>query len=155
MIMTALLLALLVGLVAGLRSMLAPALVSWSAHAMVVPVAGTWLAFLASSWTVGVFALLAAGEFVTDLLPLTPRRTVPLQLGGRLASGALVGAALSFEADVPVLGAVAGIFGALVGAYGGAAVRARLARTFDGDPPAAVVEDVVAVVIGLWATGLI
>jgi uncharacterized membrane protein len=41
---------------------------------------------------------------------------------------------------------VAGIVGAIIGTYGGAAVRARLATSFGRDLPAALIEDAVAVV---------
>ena len=40
---------------------------------------------------------------------------------------------------------IAGIIGAVVGTYGGAAVRGRLAAAFGKDLPAALIEDVVAV----------
>ena len=45
------LLALLLGVVAGLRAMTAPALVSWAAHLGWLDLNGTWLAFFGSVWT--------------------------------------------------------------------------------------------------------
>ena len=39
----------------------------------------------------------------------------------------------------------AGVVGAVIGTYGGAAVRARLATSFGRDLPAALIEDVAAV----------
>ena len=153
--LTILFLSVLIGVVAGLRAMTAPTLASWAAHAGVLPVAGTWLGFMASPWAVGVFTLLALAELVTDLLPSTPSRTVPMQLGGRLVTGALAGATVGAGAGLIIIGSLSGLCGALLGTYGGALARGWLARTFHSDPPAALSEDVVAIVLGLCAVGLI
>ncbi len=67
------------------------------------------------------------------------------QLVGRLISGALVGAAVGTPTGSVWLGAALGIVGALIGTYGGAAVRARMAAAFGKDWPAALIEDVVAI----------
>ena len=147
--------ALLIGLVAGLRAFTAPALASWAAYAGILPVSGTWLGFLTSPWAVLAFTLMALGEFVTDLLPSTPSRTVPVQLTGRLTSGAFVGAAVGVSAGMTLVGSLAGLLGAFIGAYGGKAARAGLARAFDSDSSAAVLEDTAAVVLGLCAVGLL
>jgi uncharacterized membrane protein len=80
-----------IGVVAGMRAITAPAAISWAAHLGWLPLQSTWLAFLGYSWTPWIFTLLALGELVTDQLPSTPSRTVPLQFGARLASGALSG----------------------------------------------------------------
>ena len=89
-----------------------------------------------------VFTLLAIVELVTDQLPKTPSRKVPVQFGGRIVSGALCGAAGGALAG----GLVAGIVGAVIGTLGGAEARGRLARAFGRDMPAALIEDVVAIV---------
>ena len=138
--MTLYLLALLIGVVAGLRAMTAPAAVSWAAAFGWIDVSGTWLAFLASPWTRWIFTLLAIGELVNDQRPSTPSRTVPIQFGGRIVMGALSGAAIAGLA-----GGVLGIVGAVIGTLGGKAARARLAATFGSDPPAAFIEDAVAI----------
>ena len=140
-----LLLALLIGVVAGLRAMTAPALVSWAAYLGWLDLGGSWLAFLGSLWTVGVLTLLALVEFVTDQLPTTPSRTVPVQFGARILSGALSGAAVGTAGGSWVGGLVAGVVGAVLGTLGGRAFRARLAAGFGKDRPAAFVEDAVAV----------
>jgi uncharacterized membrane protein len=44
-------LALLIGVVAGLRAMTAPAVVSWAAYLGRMHLEGTWLAFLGYAWT--------------------------------------------------------------------------------------------------------
>jgi len=68
------LLAMLIGIVAGLRALTAPAAVSWAAYAGVLPVHGTWLSFLGFWLTPYILTVLAAVEFVTDQLPTTPSR---------------------------------------------------------------------------------
>ncbi len=140
-----LLLAFLIGAVAGLRTMTAPAAVSWAAQLGWLGLGGTWLAFLGYAWTPWILSLLALVELVTDQLPSTPSRTVPVQFGARLVSGALTGAAIGVAGGVIAGGLVAGIAGAIVGTLGGRAVRARLAASFGNDRPAAFIEDAVAV----------
>ncbi|MET0385799.1 MAG: DUF4126 domain-containing protein [Polyangiales bacterium] len=138
------LLALLMGVVAGLRAMTAPAAVSWAAALGLVHVTDTWLAFLGFRWTPWILTVFAAGELITDQLPSTPSRTVPVQFGTRLLTGALAGAAIT-AADSVIVGAVAGVVGAVIGTLGGRAGRARLASAFGKDLPAALIEDVVAI----------
>ena len=70
------LLALLIGIVAGLRAMTAPAAISWAAYLGLLDLSGSWLSFLASPWAVGILSVLALVEFVTDQLPSTPSRKV-------------------------------------------------------------------------------
>jgi uncharacterized membrane protein len=143
--MAALALALLMGVVAGLRTMTAPAAVSWAAYLGWLDLSGTWLAFLCHPAAPWVLTALALGEFVTDQLPSTPSRKVPLQFGARLLSGALCGWCLGLPAGAPWLGLVAGVAGAAIGTLGGAAARAHLAAAFGQDRPAALIEDGVAV----------
>jgi uncharacterized membrane protein len=137
--------ALLMGVVAGLRAMTAPAAVSWAAHLGWLPLAGTPLAFLGYAATPWIFTALAVVELVTDQLPRTPSRKVPMQFGTRIVLGALCGAALAMPAGVWIGGLVAGVLGAIAGTLGGAKARAALAQSFGRDLPAALIEDVVAV----------
>jgi uncharacterized membrane protein len=139
------LLALLIGIIAGLRAMTAPAAVAWAAHLGWLDLGGSWLAFLGSAWARWILTLLALVELVTDQLPATPSRTVPVQFGARLATGALSGAAVGAAGGSWVGGLVAGVVGAVVGTLGGRAFRARLAAAFGSDRPAAFIEDAVAV----------
>src|SRR5688572_11951061 len=101
-------LALLVGVVAGLRTATAPAAVSWAAWLGWLGLDGTWAAFLGSGWAVLILTVLALGEFVADQLPSTPSRKVPQQFGARLLSGAFAGAALGAASGGWVLCLVAG-----------------------------------------------
>lgn len=141
--MTYLLLALLLGMVAGLRTMTPLAAVSWAAHLGVIAPAG-WLGVLGYTWTPWILTMLALAELVTDQLPSTPSRTVPMQFGARIVSGAICGAAVA-PADALLIGAAIGAVGAIVGTLGGAAARSRLALAFGRDLPAALLEDLAAV----------
>ncbi|SMF08844.1 Uncharacterized membrane protein [Xaviernesmea oryzae] len=139
-------LALLIGVVAGLRAMTAPAAVAWAAYLGWLDLSGSWLAFMGSVWAVGIFTILAIVELVTDQLPSTPSRKVPQQFGARILMGALAGAAIGTPSGGWIAGLIAGIIGAVIGTYGGAAVRAGLAKSFGKDLPAALIEDAVAIV---------
>jgi uncharacterized membrane protein len=135
----------LLGVVAGLRTMTPPAMLAWAAHLGWTPLAGTAFAFLANVWARIVLTIAALGEFVTDLLPSTPSRTVPVQFGARLVSGGFCGAAIGLARGNTAACLVAGVLGAVVGTLGGRTARARLATAFGRDRPAALIEDAVAV----------
>jgi len=143
--MTIYLLALLIGVIAGLRTVTAPAAVSWAAHLGRLDLGGTRLAFLGNVWATAILTLLALVEFVVDQLPSTASRTVPVQFGARIVSGALSGAAIGASSGSTLGGLVAGIVGAVIGTLGGRAFRARLAAAFGNDHPAAFIEDAVAI----------
>jgi uncharacterized membrane protein len=97
-----------------------------------------------------VLAVAAVVEYVVDARPQTPSRTVPVQLGARVVSGAFVGWTVAEEFGSPATGALAGIAGALAGTYGGSAAR-RWAITRFGAIPAAIVEDLVAIALAAFA----
>jgi uncharacterized membrane protein len=137
--------ALLIGVVAGLRAMTAPAAVAWGAHLGLIPLQGTPLVWVGGSIATWLFTALAVLELVGDQLPQTPSRKVPVQFVTRIASGAFCGAAIGMTANAWIGGAVAGAIGAVIGTLGGAEIRAQLARTFGKDLPAALIEDVVAI----------
>jgi uncharacterized membrane protein len=149
------LLALLIGVVAGSRAMLAPTAVSWAAHFGWITLSGTPLAFLDHPWARWILLALAIGELITDQLPFTPSRKVPLQFGTRIVTGALSGAALTASAGMLAVGAIAGAIGAVIGTLGGATFRARLAAAFGKDPPAAIIEDATAIAAALVIVGLL
>ena len=137
--------ALLIGITAGLRTLAPIAVISWAAQLGWLPLQGTWLAFLGANITAYVASALALGELVTDKLPKTPSRKVPVQFGARIFSGALCGAALAAPGGAMLVGLLLGAVGAVIGTLGGAAARARLAAAFGNDLPAALLEDVVAI----------
>ena len=149
-----LILALLIGIVAGLRAMTAPAAASWAGYAGRLSLASTPLAFMGSWWVPWLFTALALGELVTDQLPSTPSRKVPMQLGARVVTGALAGATIAATGDSLAGGAAAGAVGAVIGTFGGAAFRARLAAFFGEDRPAAFIEDAIAIIGALLIVSL-
>ncbi len=149
------LLALLIGVVAGLRAMTAPAAIAWGAYLGWLPLAGTWAGFMGHWIALLVFTVLALVEFVTDQLPSTPSRKVPQQFGARLVSGAFTGAIIGTTGGALAVGLLGGVVGAVIGTYGGAAVRARLAAAFGKDPPAAIIEDLVAIVLAFWVVSAV
>ncbi|TPO06024.1 DUF4126 domain-containing protein [Mesorhizobium sp. B1-1-5] len=142
-------LALLIGVIAGLRAMTAPAAVAWGSYLGWLPVAGTWASFMGHWIAVGIFTVLAIVELVADQLPSTPSRKVPPQFGTRIVVGAFCGAVIGATAGATIGGLVAGAIGAVIGTLGGAEVRGRLAAAFGKDQPAAFIEDAVAIIGGL------
>jgi len=144
-------LAVVIGVVAGLRSLLAPAVVAWAIRLGALDVGGTWLAHLGRTWVVWVLTAFAIGELIADQLPTLPRRTLPAPFAARIASGALSGAAIGADRGRWVAGAVAGALGAVLGTLGGHAARARLAAAFGRDRPAALLEDAIAIAGALAA----
>ncbi len=146
-----LLLAFLVGVVAGLRSMTAPAVVAWGAYLGWLHLQGTPLSFMGSLAAVVVLSLCACGEFVADQLPNTPPRTAPPGLIARIVTGGLSGACIAAAAGQPLIaGACAGAAGGVAGAFSGYQVRTRLVKALGvKDVVIAVLEDAVAVGAGL------
>lgn len=143
--------AFLIGLVAGSRSMLAPALTSWFAWLGLLPVAGTPLRFMGSVLAVALFSAAAVGELIVDKLPHTPSRK---QLPGfitRILTGGLTGATVGATGHALAAGLALGVAGAVIGTLLGAAVRGRMAKAFGSDLPAALLEDAVAILIGVFA----
>jgi uncharacterized membrane protein len=143
--MSVYLLALLIGIIAGLRAMTAPAAVAWATYLGRLDLSGTWLGLFGNVWVRWILTALALVELVTDQLPSTPSRTVPVQFGARILTGALSGAAVGAVGGSWVGGLLAGAAGAVVGTLGGRAFRARLAAAFGSDRPAAFIEDAVAI----------
>jgi uncharacterized membrane protein len=146
-----LLLAFGIGVVTGLRSLTAPAVVAWAAHLGWLNLQGSPLAFMGSVWAVGIFTLLALVEFVADQLPSTPARTAAVGLTARIVMGALTGACLGVAGGVLLwLGALAGAIGGIAGAFGGYQARVGLVRALHvPDFAVAVPEDLVAIGLGL------
>jgi uncharacterized membrane protein len=145
-----LLAAFLMGLVTGSRSMLAPALTAWFCWLGLLRVAGTPMAFMTSGIAVAVFTVAAIGELVADKLPQTPSRKAPVGFIARVVMGVWVGATVGAAGHALVAGAVLGVAGAVIGTLGGAAARARLAKAFGRDLPAALLEDAVAILMGVF-----
>ena len=122
--------AFVLGISSGLRTFTAPAVVLLALHDRVAGL---------------IVAVLALGEYYLDLQPNTPSRTGAVGLSARMVSGAFVG---WMTARAP--GACAAIVGALIGTYGGHALRLRAIKQI-GAIPAGLTEDVIAVAIAVLA----
>lgn len=146
-----LLLAFGIGVVTGLRSMTAPAVVAWAAYLGWINLSGSHLSFMGSIWAVAIFTLGALGEYIADQLPNTPARTAPVGLGARIVIGLLTGTCLGVAGGASLwLAAVIGAIGAIAGAFGGYQARVGLARALHvPDIAIAIPEDLVAVGLGL------
>ncbi|WP_205529646.1 DUF4126 domain-containing protein [Mycobacterium shigaense] len=146
------LLALLIGVVAGLRSLTAPAVVAWAATPAVlgwIDLSHTWASWLGNTITVVILTVLAIAELVTDKLPKTPPRTSPPAFGARLLMGGLAGAALGAWPHWTFTALGAGVIGAALGTLGGYHARKRLVAARGGqDLPIALLEDAVAILGG-------
>ena len=153
-------LALLIGLVSGLRTFTSIAAVSWGARFHRIPLEHTGLAFLGFAATPYVATLLALGELIGDKLPSTPSRKLLLPFLARIASGSLCGACMGIagaaranSATAPwlIAGLVVGAAGSIAGTVGGSSFRALLAIAFGKDFPAALIEDAIAMVLAFIA----
>jgi uncharacterized membrane protein len=147
-----LLLAFLIGVVCGLRSLTAPAVVAWAAHRGWIDLGHTRLHFLGSLAAVAVFTVGAIVELVADKLPNAPNRTAPVGLIARIVLGALCGGALAVSgAQSMTTGAVLGAAGGIVGAFGGYQARTRLVKSLKvPDFVIAILEDALAIGAGFF-----
>jgi len=140
-----------IGLVAGLRSLTAPAVVSWAANLKWLDLQNSSLAWLATATAAWILSAAAVAEIVIDKLPNTPSRKKPLGLIARFLMGALSGAALCAATHQSlVAGAVLGGLGGLAGAFIGYEMRSRLVKTLKvPDIAIALFEDAVAICCAL------
>jgi uncharacterized membrane protein len=120
------------GVVAGSRAMLAPALV---AHARRWPLAS-------------VLQFMASGELAVDKLPSTPSRLDPLPLLGRVASGALVGALV--DRRHRAAGAIVGAAAAVAAAHAFARCRTAYIGHQGTNALAGACEDTAVLALGMW-----
>jgi uncharacterized membrane protein len=118
-----------IGVISGLRSLLAPAAIA-----------------------VAIFSILAIGELVADKLPKTPKRTAFAPLLARMLLGGLSGASLCAAAGKSLLaGALLGGTGAVVGAFVGYEIRRRIVNNLHiKDFFVAICEDFVAIALAFF-----
>ncbi len=154
-----LLLALLIGVVAGLRAFIAPAVLAWAAHLQWINLDGTWASWMGHWATVAVLTVLAVAELISDQMPAMPSRKSAPPFLVRLASGAFAGAVLGTAWGYRWGSLGAGMIGAVIGTIGGYEARTRLVAANGGrDRPVAVAEDVFAATAGVavaYATSLL
>lgn len=138
------------GCIAGMRSMLAPALLSRRLSRQAGHGRGPAAHLLSSRRAPTIFTVLAAGEMIADKTPAFPDRTEPPSIMGRALMGALSGAAVANWRNGPQMG------GALVGAAAavGSTFLAYTLRVNAGrrtgvpDVALGLAEDLLAVTVG-------
>jgi len=141
-----------IGIVAGLRSLLGPAVVAWAAHFDWLNLDASPLAFMGSRTAVAIFSVLAIGELIADKLPKTPKRTALVPLLARIVTGGLCGASLWAAAGQSLLtGAFLGATGAVIGAFVGYEIRRRIVNNLHiKDVFVATCEDFVAIALAYF-----
>lgn len=139
------LVAILIGVIAGLRTFTAPAAVCWAVHLGWLPVQDTPLAFLDLAAMPYIFTALAFIELISDKLPKTPSRKQPIGFGARIVSSGLCGAAIGATSGAVAAGIAVGVVGAVIGTLAGYEARTRLAKAIGSDLPVALLEDLIAV----------
>jgi uncharacterized membrane protein len=145
-------LAFLIGVIAGLRSLTAPAVLAWATHQNWLNLHDTLLSFMGTTAAVIFFTLLAAVELVADQLPSTPSRLKPPGLIARILFGGLSGAGVALAGGQSIaFGAILGAAGGVAGALAGYQVRKRLVKALSvPDLVIALLEDAVAIGGGLF-----
>ena len=149
-----LLLALLLGVVAGLRALTPPAVVAWAAMLHWINLDGTWVQWLAHPVTVTILTILLVVELITDQLPKTPSRKTPMQFITRMITGGFAAAALGTAWGYPWGCLGAGLIGVVIGTLGGYELRRKLSDKVGVDLPVALTEDAIAVAGGFAIAAL-
>ncbi|HYR21453.1 MAG TPA: DUF4126 family protein [Chthoniobacterales bacterium] len=137
-----------IGIVAGLRSLTAPAVVAWAAHLGWLHLSNSLFAFMGSTITVVIFSLLAVVELIGDLRPQTQKRTAPAPLAARILMGGLCGACLYYAASNQgwIIGAILGAVGGVIGAFAGYEIRRKVVAALNiKDVFVALLEDLVTI----------
>ena len=143
------LMALLIGVVAGLRSLTAPAVVAWAAFLGWINLHGTWASWVANLITVIVLTVLAVGELVADKLPKTPARTAAPSFAARIVTGGFAGAVMGAAWHWTFTALGGAVIGVVLGTLGGYHARKWLVAARNGhDLPIALLEDAVAILGG-------
>ena len=147
----------LLGVVTGMRSMTAMAVLCWFAYRGDLSLDGTWASWAAKLVTAIIFTVLAVGELIADKLPKTPNRTAPGPLLIRVVVGGLIGAIVAAGLNGSEFeGVILGVGGALIGAFGGYLVRREIVlRLGSKDWPVALVEDASAILCAVLAMGIV
>jgi uncharacterized membrane protein len=138
----------LLGAVAGMRSMLPLAAVSSVARRSGPSSSFNLPGLLDNPLTANSLLALAAGELLGDKWSRAPDRISSAGLAARVATGAVAGAAVS-PREQRWAGGVLGAAAALVGGYVSFTLRARAMRRF-GQVPTGLAEDAVALAATLW-----
>jgi uncharacterized membrane protein len=146
--------AVLLGALAGVRSMAAPAVLGQlSRKGALADLSGT-LAFVRSPLFLPASGLLALGEAAADKLPLMPNRTAAGPLLGRALTGGISGAVVcSAKKRPPLIGALMGAAAAVAAAYGAYALRRQATHNLNlPDFAVALAEDAIVGGLGVALT---
>jgi uncharacterized membrane protein len=144
------------GVIAGMRSMSAPALVSnHIAGNSPEGISETPFKVLGYPKTAYLLKGLALGEMIADKLPVVPARISPGPLAFRIISGAVCGGAVcAAEGERADIGAIAGGVAAIAGAYGFYHLRRSVGRESKApDPLLGLAEDAMVITGGLKIMG--
>ncbi|TWR26161.1 DUF4126 family protein [Mucilaginibacter achroorhodeus] len=140
------------GVIAGMRSMYAPAVLShiYSRHPS-PSIENSPLKFIQAMPTSKVFKVLAAGELIGDKLPFAPDRIATPGLTGRILFGALCGATVfKGENRNVVIGGLVGGLAALGSTFGCFFLRKSIgSKNKIADPVVGVCEDAITVAAGI------
>src|SRR5271156_1773604 len=147
----------LLGVVTGMRSLTAMAVLCWFAYRGDLSLDDTWAFWAGKLITAVIFTVLALAELVADKLPKTPNRTAPGPLLARVVFGGLVGAIVAAGLDGSEFeGVILGVGGALIGTFGGFLIRREIVLQLGcKDWPVALAEDVSAIVCAVLAMGVV
>ncbi len=141
-----------IGLVAGMRSMSAPALTShYLSKEPSLFLSSSPLKGIASPTTANVLKFMALGEMIVDKLPGVPSRTDLGPLAARAVSGGVCAAAIcAAEGEPPGVGAAIGAASAVASAFFFYTLRRNFGRaTGIPDAVSALAEDTLALGIGV------
>jgi uncharacterized membrane protein len=141
-----------IGVLAGMRSASAPAIVSYIlSHHRSKTLARSNLRFLQSDLIAQGLKYMAIAELIGDKLPTAPDRIKPVALIGRGISGALAGAGV-FKASgkSAVNGALIGCTAAIISTFGSFYLRKEAVKsTKISDPIIGAIEDALVVSAGI------
>ena len=149
---------LVLGIATGMRTMTPMAVLCWFMWLGLVPMAAGahWIFWTANIISAIVFTVFALGEYFGDTLARTPDRRSLGPLLARVVFAALVCAILAAANLEPVAGGVLfGAIGALIGTFGGYALRKSFATRVGNDLPVALGESLFALVISVGAMHMI
>jgi uncharacterized membrane protein len=145
------------GAVAGMRSMMAPAVIAWAARRSGVDLESTPFSAFKGPGIGRTAAALVVGEMVAHKVPFTPDGTDSTALLTRAVSGSAAGAAV-FKARGKniLLGAAVGAAASVGAAYATYYLRKFVARKFDvSDRAVALAEDAIAITAGLIVVSVV
>lgn len=142
-----------IGVVAGMRTFTAPAIVSQIARRGGLHLGCPQLQKIGEPAAANTIAILAIGELIGDKLPMTPSRTKLFALIPRILSGAFCGAILcASQKRLAGFGALAGAAGAAGGTFAAFHLRKKIGTSLElPDPAVAVMEDALAIGLGVFA----